>query len=159
MKTEPELPKKDQRVEAAKKPYSPPQLIVHGTIEKLTQGAGPPSTDAALAAFSAPSDRNLKEGFACVDPSDILSRAAALPIESWSYKAQGQAVRHIGPMAQDFHAAFNVGENNRFINLIDANGVALASIQALYKMIEERDARVEALRAEIEELKQFVRQT
>jgi hypothetical protein len=34
-----------------------------------------------------------------------------MPIEIWNYKTQNQSLRHIVPMAQDFAAAFRVGED------------------------------------------------
>lgn len=103
-----------------------------------------------------PSDRNIKEHFAAVDEQEILSKVAKLPIETWNYKEQNPAVRHIGPMSQDFAAAFGVGESDRHINLGDANGVALAAIQALYNMLLEKDAQITSLRADLNDLKQQV---
>ena len=37
-----------------------------------------------------------------------------LPITQWEYIFK-QGVHHIGPMAQDFKSAFNIGEDERFI--------------------------------------------
>jgi len=37
----------------------------------------------------------------------------------------------MGPMAQDFHAAFGLGRDNKHIATLDTSGVALAGIQAL----------------------------
>jgi hypothetical protein len=85
------------------------------------------------------SDRNVKHGFATVDPEEILDGVASLPISSWSYDFEPGDVRHIGPMAQDFHATFRVGADDRMIPVIDSGGVSLAAIQALR-------ARTEALR-------------
>jgi hypothetical protein len=53
-----------------------------------------------------------------------------MPIQRWNMKSQDASIRHIGPMAQDFHAAFAVGEDNRHINSVDADGVALAPFKA-----------------------------
>jgi hypothetical protein len=100
-----------------------------------------------------PSDRNLKGNFASVDPQSILERVANLPIETWNYNFQGQGTRHIGPMAQDFYRAFNVGEDDRHINMVDANGVVLAAIQALYGKVQEKDRQIEALARELEALR------
>lgn len=105
------------------------------------------------------SDRNIKERFAAVDVQEILSKVATLPIETWNYKDQNPTIRHIGPMAQDFAAAFDVGEDNRSINMVDANGVALAAIQALYQRIQEKDAAINVMRAELNELKQQMLET
>lgn len=57
------------------------------------------------------SDRNVKEHFAPVDVQQILETVATLPITSWNYKEENSSVRHIGPMAQDFAAAFGVGDS------------------------------------------------
>lgn len=52
-------------------------------------------------------------------------------------------------MAQDFHAAFGVGEDDRHISSVDADGVGLAAIQGLNQKLEEtvkaRDAKIAAL--------------
>jgi hypothetical protein len=61
-------------------------------------------------------------------------------------------VRHIGPMAQDFHAAFNVGGSDRMISMVDGNGIALASIQALYQMVQEKDQKIAALESRLAHL-------
>jgi hypothetical protein len=61
-------------------------------------------------------------------------------VTSWTFK--GQAVRHIGPMAQDFHAAFKVGADDKHISTIDEGGVALAAIQGLYQELEAKDAQL-----------------
>jgi hypothetical protein len=64
---------------------------------------------------------------------------------TWSYKSDANAVLHMGPMAQDFYAAFRLGATDRAYDPIDAHGVALAAIQALYRMVQDRDARIEKL--------------
>ncbi len=56
-----------------------------------------------------------------------------LPISKWSYKVEDGSVRHIGPMAQDFAAAFGLGSDDRSIGTVDADGVALAAMQALLR--------------------------
>jgi len=98
------------------------------------------------------SDRNVKENFDLVDRRDILARLASISVETWNYKFQRPSIRHIGPMAQEFAAAFNVGEDDKHINMVDAFGVALASIQALYEMIQEKDAKITALEQRLKEL-------
>ncbi len=98
------------------------------------------------------SDRNIKENFSSVDRRDILTRLANISVESWNYKFQSPNIRHIGPMAQDFAATFAVGEDDKHINMVDAFGVALASIQALYEMVQEKDARITSLEQRLKEL-------
>ena len=98
------------------------------------------------------SDRNAKEDFAPVDPRTILDRVTAMPISEWSYKADA-GTRHIGPMAQDFHAAFNVGADDKHITMVDADGVALAAIKGLNQKLEEQKAELRAKDAELQALK------
>jgi len=97
------------------------------------------------------SDRNAKENFAPVTPQQVLAKVAELPITKWSYKTE-QGVRHIGPMAQDFYAAFGVGEDDRHITTVDEGGVALAAIQGLNMKLQEKDAEIQALKGRLEKL-------
>ncbi|MBC7227363.1 MAG: tail fiber domain-containing protein, partial [Thermoflexales bacterium] len=94
------------------------------------------------------SDRAAKENMAPVDGRDILGRLAAIPIQTWNYRSQDPAIRHIGPVAQDFYAAFGVGEDDTHISTVDADGVALAAIQGLYELAQEQDVRIVQLEQE-----------
>jgi len=76
------------------------------------------------------SDRAMKTGVTPLDDAAVLAKVAALPVSEWSYNSE-RGVRHVGPMAQDFYAAFHVGEDDRHITSIDEDGVALAAIKAL----------------------------
>jgi hypothetical protein len=77
---------------------------------------------------------------------DILDKLATLPISTWSYTADGGAVRHIGPMAQDFAAAFGLGDSDKVISMVDANGVMMVAIQALYRKVQALEAELGSLR-------------
>jgi len=103
----------------------------------------------STAGASLSSDRNKKANFATVSPREVLGRVVALPIETWNYLSQGPSVRHIGPMAQDFHTAFGVGEDDTHINMVDANGVALAAIQGLYQLVQEQELQLTVLEARL----------
>jgi len=103
-------------------------------------------------AWSALSDRNAKRDFAPVEPRAILEKLAAMPVQTWNYKSQDASVRHIGPTAQDFHAAFNVGEDERRISTVDADGVALAAIQGLNEIVREQKGELQAKETKIESL-------
>ena len=138
----------------AKKPYEKPELTVHGTVAQITQNIGANAGDGLVGSQIGVSDRSVKQGFATIDNQDILARLLSLPVETWSYNAQGPSVRHIGPMAQDFSAAFGVGESDKHINMVDANGVTIAAIQALHAMIQQRDEQIGEMRREIDLLKQ-----
>jgi hypothetical protein len=82
------------------------------------------------------SDRNVKANFGSVDAADMLRRVQDLPISTWNYTADDPAIRHIGPMAQDFAALFGVGADDRRIHPLDGQGVALAAIQSLLGELE-----------------------
>ncbi|MEO0774641.1 MAG: tail fiber domain-containing protein [Pseudomonadota bacterium] len=93
------------------------------------------------------SDRNSKTGITPVDPAEILAKVEALPVSHWSYKTDAESgVSHIGPMAQDFYAAFGTGATDKGISSLDSSGVALAAIQALSQRIEELEQELDALR-------------
>ena len=99
------------------------------------------------------SDRNAKQNFASVDGTGLLARLASIPVLTWNYKAQDASIRHLGPMAQDFYAAFQVGEDDKHIATVDADGVALAAIQALYQRSVQKDRKIEQLTQEVDELR------
>jgi len=98
------------------------------------------------------SDRDKKENFVVIDTRDILARVAALPVTQWNYKAE-PGVRRIGPVAQDFHAAFGLGADDKGISTVDEGGVALAAIQGLYAELNERNAMIAEQQSEIVELR------
>ncbi len=103
-------------------------------------------------AWSCTSDRNAKENIAPVDPQAVLQSVASMPIATWNYITQDDEIRHIGPMAQDFYAAFGVGEDDTHITTIDADGVALAAIQGLNQLLEEKDAKISDLQGRVDDL-------
>lgn len=92
------------------------------------------------------SDRNAKADFRPIDVQDVLARVAALDITTWRYKKDTPDVRHLGPMAQDFKAAFGLGDTDRMIFPLDATGVSLAAIQALHQRLGAAEAENDALR-------------
>ena len=96
-----------------------------------------------------PSDRDAKEAFESTDPLLILQRLSELPIQKWNYKWDDTSVRHIGPMAQDFVTAFGVGEDDKHIHPVDAQGVAFVAIQALYKIAREGEEQTQRLRTQL----------
>jgi hypothetical protein len=99
------------------------------------------------------SDRNRKHLFASVSGDDVLARLRTLPIQTWTYKTEERTVRHLGPMAQDFRAAFGLGDDDKVIGTVDADGVALAAAKALDARDRAQQAEIDALRAENAELK------
>lgn len=148
--------------------------LIKGFGWSQPQGFGSPNTvvfevtaygDVTAHSFNSTSDRNAKENFAEISPEKILAKVASIPISQWNFKGQHRDVEHIGPMAQDFHAAFGLnGGDDKHINMTDEGGVALAAIQGLNQKVEsddqslvnrlqQRDAEIDALKQQTETLK------
>jgi hypothetical protein len=123
-------------------PYQPSRLVNTSTGAYLS-GAG---------LWQDACDRNLKENFTGIDGGELLDKVASLPVTMWNYKREGDGVKHIGPVAQDFHATFGVGSDDRTIASMDAAGISLASVKALYLKTIEQQREIERLRSHIEEL-------
>ncbi len=98
------------------------------------------------------SDRNAKRDITEVDPQAVLEKVAALPIATWRYKQADEL--HMGPMAQDFSAAFGLGPDDKHIALTDLSGVALAAIKALNATVNAKDAQLEAQQQQLQALEQ-----
>lgn len=106
------------------------------------------------------SSQTEKHDVAPVDTDEMLERVVTLPISTWRYRTESSGAVHVGPMAQDFHAAFGLGDSDRSIGLLDASGVALASIQGLNRKLEAaldaKRTKIAALEAELAELRRAV---
>jgi hypothetical protein len=138
---------------------------------------GDATTGVTLAPFGSSwaslSDVNAKENFRELDFGHVLDAIGDMSIQEWNYIAGADEVRHIGPTAQEFHAAFGLGSDPLRIETIDADGVALAAIQALIREnrtlvaenetledrvaglaadAEARDARLAELESRLEDL-------
>ena len=134
------------------------------TLMTLTQSPPPGGLAATTGTvraqvFTVASDRNVKEAFAAVDGAKILAALVRMPMQSWKYRNE-EKVRHIGPTAQDFRAAFGVGYDDKTIATVDADGVAMAAIQGLnakvgeqLAVIKKQSTRLESLERELREIK------
>lgn len=96
-------------------------------------------------AYTSTSDVAAKENIVPVDPTAVLARVLDLPIATWNYRHQSADSRHIGPMAQDFFSAFQLGNDDKRIAVTDPSGVALAAIQGLHQKLVQREAEIDAL--------------
>jgi hypothetical protein len=132
---------------------------------RFTSGAGGASQTVSWtpgsAAWSFTSDRETKEGLAPVNSRQILEKVARLPIREWNYK--GYTQRHIGPMAQDFHGAFRLNDNDTSLNTADLHGVTLSAVQGLHQIVTEqqtelvaKDRRIRVLEKRLADLEQVV---
>jgi hypothetical protein len=54
-------------------------------------------------------------------------------------------------MAQDFFAAFKVGESDKTITTVDPDGVAFAAIQGLHEELKDRDAKIDGLQQQVKQ--------
>jgi hypothetical protein len=149
---------------------TPNQFVVRaqhfwlGTNNSVSNPAGhflTTSTGAFLSsggAWTNASDVALKNAFRDVDADDVLTKIARLPIRSWSYKAENPSVRHVGPTAQDFRAAFGLGNAETSIATVDTDGISLLGIQALEKRTRELERENKELRARLERLEAALKQ-
>lgn len=94
------------------------------------------------------SDADKKEDFSSLDRNELLQKISNLNIQRWKYKGTNEY--HIGPTAQDFYKAFNVGTDNKGISTVDPAGISLLAIQELIK-------ENKSLRAELDEIKQLLK--
>jgi hypothetical protein len=101
------------------------------------------------------SDRNAKKNLEAVNGEEVLRAVATLPVWRWSYLNQPDGIRHMGPTAQDFRAAFSLGVDDTSITVVDADGVNLAAIQAL----EKRTAKLQEENADLRRELQTLRST
>jgi len=115
------------------------------TNQNLTSGV---ELAAGGSGWSAVSDRNRKENFLAMEGEELLARLRHVPVTSWNYRTQDASIRHMGPMAQDFRAAFGLGESELMINSVDIDGVNLAGVQAVAARTEVLKQQVGALTAE-----------
>jgi hypothetical protein len=99
--------------------------------------------------FNCTSSRATKENFLLVKGEDVLSRLRNIPVSTWNYISEGQQVRHMGPMAEDFYKAFALGTGNTSIGVQDLASVSLAAVKAL----DERTAQLQQKIAEVEQLR------
>jgi trimeric autotransporter adhesin len=106
-----------------------------------------------LSGWQLTSDRNLKENITPIEPQVILDALMQIPISIWNFRESDPSLRNLGPMAQDWHAAlapFGLATaGDRMISSGEMDGVALASIQALYSQMQAKDARIAVLETQV----------
>ena len=107
---------------------------------------------AGAGSWTSASSAHLKTDFEEIDPGDILAKVVALPVWRWRYKAEAENLRHLGPTAQEFFAAFELGATEEGIMGVDADGVALAAIKGLHALLEEKETQIQALQQQLENL-------
>jgi hypothetical protein len=119
----------------------------------LTTGCTLP---AGSGVFACTSDRNAKRDFRPVKGASVLERLASVPITTWRYKTEDASIRHMGPMAQDFRRAFNLGFDDKHIGSIDEDGVNMAAIKELYDTSKDQQRQLHDQRTQIAQLQRQV---
>ncbi|MEI7732715.1 MAG: tail fiber domain-containing protein [Verrucomicrobiota bacterium] len=148
------------------------QFIIHAAggvgIGKNNPAAALDVNGSVIASgFYPSSDKNLKENFTAISPREVLDKVTGLSVTRWNFKSD-QVARHLGPMAQDFYAAFGLGMDDKHIGTVDADGVALAAIQGLNQKLEAetktlhvevatKNQQVNALEKRVSDLEAMVR--
>lgn len=115
-----------------------PTMVVDGTVKATN--------------FDNSSSRSFKTDGEKVDPQEVLGKIAGLEIEKWRFHHEREGVRHLGPYAEDFRAAFGLGTDDQHISMVDAAGVSLVAIQALYERVMELEKQNAELHKTVEAL-------
>jgi len=129
------------------------ELVVNNSNVLTLNSQGNATLQGVLSEYS---DFNAKENFTSVNVVDVLGRLNEVPIMTWNYRSDDTHTQHMGPMAQDFYAAFSLGADNLHIAPLDVNGVSLAAIQALTKITSDQENQITQLEADNTTLKQKV---
>jgi len=123
------------------------EMMVLGTVTNpvspIEHSSGATLTPGGVWSYASSQIR--KENFSPIDAQDVLAKLEQLQITEWNYKVEDQSVRHLGPMAEDFHALFGLGNNDKSISGVDRSGVALLAIQELHRQNQELKARLERI--------------
>jgi len=101
------------------------------------------------------SSRSFKEDLRPVNSSRVLQDVLDLPVYRWRYKGSDEG-DHMGPVAEDFFDAFELGKDERYISGVDGDGAALGAIQGLYKLLMQQQALLEQQQAQIARLGEVV---
>ncbi len=123
-----------------------------------TTGAVGAQLTAGATAWSVLSDSTMKMDRRRVDTRGVLDKLATMNVDTWRYKHQPGGPLHMGPMAQDLHAAFGLGDDNVTISTIDADGVLFAATQELAKQNAQKDKLIGDLEARVKQLEQIILQ-
>ena len=119
-----------------------------GGVRIFLNSAGTASAtiSSGSSAWNVVSDRNAKKDFAPVDGREVLRKLDGVPVQSWRYKwDEAGSTPHLGPIAQEFKAAFFPGRDDTRISTLEFDGVELAAIQGLHALVKEKDVRITAL--------------
>lgn len=106
--------------------------------------------------FVCTSTRAAKENYEEVDGEALLERIRAVPLNSWNLIEEPGKPRHMGPFAEDFHAAFGLGSSETSIGHQDIDGVNFGGVKALEVRTRSLQEENRALSAELSALREEV---
>ena len=101
-------------------------------------------------ALNQASSRSLKENLEPVNGMSVLKALDGLDLYEWQYI--GTDSRHLGPTAEEFSAAYGLGNTDKAIAPADMAGVALAAIKTLHEKNQKLETTIEQLTARLEAL-------
>jgi uncharacterized small protein (DUF1192 family) len=101
--------------------------------------------------FNCTSSKYTKENF--LSEGSVLSKLRKINITSWNYISEGNQVRHLGPMAEDFYEQFKLGTGNTSIGVQDLAGVSIAAVKELDDQLQLKNAEIERLQSEVKQLR------
>jgi hypothetical protein len=102
----------------------------------------------AVPSWTCASTREIKDEFEVVNGEDLLGRLRTMPMTTWTFKDDRERLRHMGPVAEDFYAAFGLGIGPTSIGLQDLAGVGVAAAQAVDRRTMEIEQQVRRRDAE-----------
>lgn len=95
--------------------------------------------------FIARSDENAKEDIEDTSGSAAMRAVREMPVKEWQYKPEEGlgTERHVGPMAQDVHAAAGeaAAPGGKNIDLVTMNGMAIAALQDVDRRLKKMEKR------------------
>ncbi len=101
--------------------------------------------------FNCTSSKFTKENF--LSEGNVLSKLRKINVTSWNYISEGNQVRHLGPMAEDFYDQFKLGTGNTSIGVQDLAGVSIAAVKELDEQLQQKNAEIERLQNEVKQLR------
>ena len=137
------------------------QFMVRASGGTVFYSSSDLSTGVTLAAgggaWASISDSNRKANRLNIDGEAVLNKLSNIWLGSWNYKTQDKTMRHYGPMAQEFFAAFGndglgVIGNDTTLATSDVDGVTLIAVKALIERNDALTSRVELLEAVIRKM-------
>jgi trimeric autotransporter adhesin len=98
------------------------------------------------------SSRALKENFTPVDGEELLARIRGVELNRWTLIGDPARTPHLGPFAEDFHAAFGLGDDPKAIGHQDIDGVNFGGVKALDARTVQMQSRMDEQARQIEQL-------